>query len=1078
MSPYPLGPGGSMNNDRFPSRRNFLRTALAAPLAGAMVGGYSPAAAQNQSAGGASSLVARVILDKELYDPGAVVNGEVHFRLPADGPVVARWVDSFGRVVHETELPPSKSGVARQKFEFCLDPGCTYRNWIRVWVNGVEQTVGAHFMCSPAPKPWDDFHVISWAHYPNGFYDLLRKVGVDGTIAYKEATDPVLDNNFNFYVEQLMWEVFAIYHKDQPLWRGLLNQIELDRNNLDLWVRKPCLNDPKTDEYVNDHLTRYVRIHRAFRPLFYNIADELGQGDQIRPNDFCHSSFCTIKFAQYLRMIYGHVGALANEWAVGELTHWDDESLHNGSEWAKSNLMISSTTTDCAFDRVAIAALQVKYGGLAGVNKGWGSNFPSPRQGTSDDEQWKPLLALLRDTRSFPELTEEALSAGLGSIGKANARWGTHTGWGAEQHPAGFKSWAEVATFLKRFYQELSEVRSTEGWNVSPWCDFRNFMDRTFADAIGRARAVCQAEDPHARCAIEGGQAPFPYGWYNYENVVKVVDVIEPYNCGNNVEVIRSFNPNVIMVSTHGFNHKPGTPLTDEDRLVQKRAPQPIWWGLFHSHRGSLIWDANIPEYQFVDQQTREITPAAMTFADTFRELHQGIGKLILSSRRLHDGIAIHFSQPSMQVHWLLDNVGNARKWPVHSGGDHDNHFIAVRNGWTKVIEDLGLQYEFVGRGQIEEGKLGKGEYRVLILPQSLAVSALEVELIGEFVKAGGVLVADYRVATMNEHGRDLGRGQFDDVFGITHLKGSTKGASVNGSANLGSLRLNGEKLNLVVGDETLSVTSGKALAQSGQVPLIVVNEFGKGKAVFLNVETARYPYDRLQLNRATSLPSVVEQILGLANIEPQVHVLDSTGNRLPGTEVVRFQNGAYEHVAVFRNPQFDDGGWGDLPIMPEREWAGSIDNSLLEKDAPITLAWRDAMPTYDLRGRRDLGQTAKVQLLLDAWSPLVVTRAPQPVPALGVETPAEAQAGHPLMVTLRSEAPLPEGTFRVVRVEFVTPDGLTYDLYARNIRLELTAQQERFDLAYNDPLGRWQLNAYDLITGQVVQTAFTLRAS
>ena len=161
----------------------------------------------------------------------------------------------------------------------------------------------------------------------------------------------------------------------------------------------------------------------------------------------------------------------------------------------------------------------------------------------------------------------------MGPIEKANERWGTHTGWGAEQHPTGFKSWAEVATVVKRFYQELSEVRSTEGWNVSPWCDFRNFMDQTFADAIGRARATCQAEDPHARCATEGGQSPFPFGWYNYENVVKVVDVIEPYNGGNNDEVIRSLNPNVIMLSTHGFDHKPGTPLTEEDRSGAEARP-------------------------------------------------------------------------------------------------------------------------------------------------------------------------------------------------------------------------------------------------------------------------------------------------------------------------------------------------------------------------------------------------------------------------------------------------------------------------------------------------------------------------
>jgi len=1049
---------------------------LATPIAGAIAGKYPGAAAQEKPASRASSVVAQVLLDHELYDHGGVLNGQVHFRLAALGPVVVRWMDSFGRIVQQAEFQPSTSGVARQSFSFELERGFTYRNWIRAWVDGVEQTAGAQFLLSPPPKPWDDFHVISWAHYPDGFYDLLRQVGVDGTIAYRDGDfDNVLDNNFNFYSEQLVWEVFAIYHKDQPLWRGLLNRIVSDRNNLDLWIRQPCVNDPKTDEYVQDHLRGYVRRHRAFRPLFYNIADELGQGDQIRPNDFCHSTFCTLKFAQYLRKLYGTVGAVAKEWAASEQTRWDDDSLHNGSQWAKSNLMVHLTTTDRAFDAVAVAALQAKYGGLAGLNKEWGTHFPAPAAGSSNHEQWAPLLAAVSETRSILVLTEKALNDKLGPIETANERWGSHTGWGATQRPAGFKSWTEVITFINRFYRELSEVRSTEGWNVSPWCDFRKFMDTTFADAIGRARAVCKAEDPHARCATEGGQAPFAFGWYNYENVVKVVDVIEPYNIGNNVEVIRSLNPAVIMVSTHGYQHKPGKPLTDEDRLYQKRAPQPIWWGLFHHHRGSLIWDANLPEYQFVDQQTRDLTPSAMTFSDAFNELHQGIGKLIINSRRLHDGIAIHFSQPSMQVHWLLDNVGNARDWMLKSGGDRHSHFTGVRNSWTKLIEDLGLQYEFVGQGKIEEGKLAGNEYRVLIMPQSVAVSEREVEQIRQFVRAGGMLVADYRTATMNEHGRDLGRGQLDDVFGIAHAKGQAKGPAIIGLESDPSLPLQGKKLNLNVGDETIRTTSGKAFAQSGQVPLIIVNSFGHGKAVFLNLEISTYPYERLQANSSSSLAELMAGVFGVAQIEPQVRVLDVAGKRLPGTEIVRFGNGAYEHVAIFRNPQTDDGGWGDLPTLPERGWAGEIDNSLLEKPAQITIAWPAAMPTYDVRGKRDFGDVAKVQMVLDPWSPLVLTRTPNLIPELRVGAPEQVQAGGPLAVTLRAEAPLPPGTFRIVRLELVAPEGHPDELYSRNVRVESTSHIERFHLAYNDPAGQWRVIAHDLVSGRVVEASFTL---
>ena len=74
------------------------------------------------------------------------------------------------------------------------------------------------------------------------------------------------------------------------------------------------------------------------------------------------------------------------------------------------------------------------------------------------------------------------------------------------------------------------------------------------------------------------------------------------------------------------------------------------------------------------------------------------------------------------------------------------------------------------------------------------------------------------------------------------------------------------------------------------------------------------------------------------------------------------------------------------------------------------------------------------------------------------------------------NESPLPEGTSRIVRLELLTPDGKPCEIYARNVRVESTLHLERFDLAYNDPKGRWKVNSHDLMTGQVAQTEFTLR--
>lgn len=1075
-----------MRKNVMPSRRSFLRTALGTAIAGSAlavpIAAALPQSVDEQSAD--ATVVARVKLDRELYDSDGVANGSISFRLPPPGQTEIEWIDSFGRVAARSVLAPPASIDRPQLFSFRLASGLTYRNWVRLKVNGVPQAEGAEFLLSPPPNPWNDFHVVSWAHYPDGFYDLLRQSGVDATIAYRNGSfSNVLDNDFNFYVEQMAWEVFAIYHKDQPLWKGLIAKVMQDRKNLGLWVRQPCLNDPRTDEYVTAHLKQYVRQHRAFRPLYYNIADELGQGDQIKPNDFCHSEHCTIKFAEYLRNLYGTPGGVESEWQAGmEMTRWDDESLRSGTEWEKRDMMISYTTTDRAFDSIALAAFHARYGGVTNFNKQWGTTFPEPRGvGMSVRDEWEPVLGLVSDTRSIVNLNEEALADSFGPLPKANDRWGRRAGWKAVQKPTDFQTWTQVLDFLKRFYKELGEVSSTDGWNVSAWCDFRNFMDSTFADAILRAAQVCKAEDPHARCATEGGQCPFPFGWYNYEQVLRAVDVIEPYNIGNNVEVIRSLKPETIMVSTHGYEYTPGKPLTAENRLQQKRAVRPIWWGVFHSHRGSLIWDDNLRNYRFVDEKTRELTPAAETFSEVFNELHRGIPKLVMNSRRTHDSIALHYSQPSMQVHWLLSNLKNAREWPSHSAGDRGSHITAVRNGWTKLIEDLGFQYNFVSGPQIESGKLTSGEYRAFVMPQSLAISAQEAEQIRQFVRGGGLLIADYRNATMNQHGRDLGHGQLNDVFGISRSPATSlpeESGTARGVANEGSLELQGKQLKLLKpGDAGIKATTGKALAESGSTPLVIVNQFGKGKAVFLNLEISAYAYQRLQASLDTSLPDLMEGVFGLANIAPRLRVLGIDGKRLAGAEVVIYQNGGCEHVAVFRNPQFDDGGWGSFPTLEAREWAGSIDNSRLEKEARVQLVWGSAGQTYNVRERKDLGSVKTIEATLEPWSPLVFTRSSQALPKLRLGVAGEITAGETLGVTIHDDAPLPEGTFRVIRFELDDPSGKTYELYSRNMLAQATPFREDIPLAFNDPKGRWKVRARDVMTGQTVETMLNVVA-
>jgi hypothetical protein len=1052
-------------------------------------------------------VLGRIKLDQELANQDGALSGHLRFLRAVTGPVVVRWIDSFGRVSDEQTLSVG-SGTVTAPFSFNMRAGLTYVNWIRVTVNGVPQVATAKFMLSPEHTPWNDFHTISWAHYPDGFFDQLRAAGMDAIIAYvNDDFDPVLDNDFRYYVEQMAWEVFSIYHKDQTMWRSLLAKVSTDRDNLDLWVRQPCVNDPATTAYLHDHISRFARMYGPFRPLFYNIADELGQGDQIRPNDFCHSKYCTDKFAEYLRAMYRVPPQVADEWGVGEFTRWDDTPLDGFRAGDKTASMISYTTTDRAFEAVALAGLKARYKTIGNFNQQWGTGFPVPRGNTVMPDSWNPILGVARESLSVPVLDDASLEKQMGPLDEANARWGGLGSWDAPNEPTTFKTWREVAAFIKRYFKELGEITSTRHWNVAPWCDFRNFMDETFADGVKRAADICKAEDPYALCATEGGQCPFAFGWYNYEQVVRAVDVIEPYNIGNNVEVVRSLNPAVIMISTHGFGTVPGHALTEKERIAQKRQVRPIWWGLFHRHNAALIWDDNEAGNEFVNMRTGKLTASAETFSGTFHELRAGVGKLMINSTRKHDGIAIHYSQASIQAHWLLDNLKYAREWMLKSGGDSDSVCVAVRNSWTKLVEDVALQYNFVGKDRIAAGDLSSGEYKVFIMPQSVAVGVDEVQQIRAFVQAGGTLIADCRAADLDGHGRDIGGakvagyfpangnadldghgpdyggGQLDDVFGIAHGPARSVAKTVTGTRNEGAVQLEGKQLRgLQPGDATVVASSGKALAHSGDVPLVIVNQYGSGRAIFLNLEIADYAYLRLKGNSVSSLPELMESVFALADVKPQVRVLGPDGTRLPGTEIVRFSNGGAEQVGIFRNPQTDDGGFGAYPKLladsnvPDIDpnLSVNIDNSLLEKEEEVTIEWTSPGQTYDVRARKDLGKTSTVKTKLDPWSALVFTRSQQPLPSLKVEVRG-AHAGAMAEVVLTGEGSLPDGTFRVVHLEFRTPTGESYELYARNVMLHSSPYVERIPFAVNDPKGNWKVVAHDLATGQVAEIPFEL---
>ncbi|MGH9664693.1 MAG: beta-galactosidase, partial [Bryobacteraceae bacterium] len=146
-----------------------------------------------------------------------------------------------------------------------------------------------------------------------------------------------------------------------------------------------------------------------------------------------------------------------------------------------------------------------------------------------------------------------------GSLAALNQEWGTN-----------FTAWDLVTpTTTHRAMQR------TDG-NFAAWADFKEWMDISYADALRMGREAIEEVDPDAYVGVGGGQMP-GWGGYDYSRITESLTEIEPYDIGNNIEIIRSLNPAMPMLTT-------GFASGDWEK-------QRVWHELFHGNRGLIIWD-------------------------------------------------------------------------------------------------------------------------------------------------------------------------------------------------------------------------------------------------------------------------------------------------------------------------------------------------------------------------------------------------------------------------------------------------------------------------------------------------------
>ena len=416
-----------------------------------------------------------------------------------------------------------------------------------------------------------------------------------------------------------------------------------------------------------------------------------------------------------------------------------------------------------------------------------------------------------------------------------------------EQWEMNFTTWDAVMP------PTTDEAMKRRGENFSAWSDFNEWMDISFAGALKMGRDAIQSVDPHAYVGIGGGQMP-GWGGYDYSRIAKSLNAIEPYDIGNNIEILRSLNPQMAVLTT-SFARGPW----EKHR---------VWYELLHGNRGLVIWDdkaAFIGPGTTIGERGREVEPY-------YKELRDGVAALLINSQRIDDPIAIHYSQPSMRIEWMLAQRPNGEKWVTRNSSTEyrDSEFLRLRESFCRLIEDEGLQYNFVSYDQVEQGELMRGGYRVLMLPRSTALSSAEAQSMRNFVAQGGTLIADGQPGVFDERCKRLAKPQLQDIFSA--------------------------------------------------------GTYGRGKAILLKSSILNYHQDRV-VNKEGEAHRMMGDLL--RNIKPKFAATDASGKPHAGIEIHTFRNGAVHIVALHSNPELRIDELGPPEFKSNDRFAKPADISL-----------------------------------------------------------------------------------------------------------------------------------------------------
>lgn len=430
-------------------------------------------------------------------------------------------------------------------------------------------------------------------------------------------------------------------------------------------------------------------------------------------------------------------------------------------------------------------------------------------------------------------------------------------------------------------------------------------------------------------------------------------------------------------------------------------------------------------------------------FFKALDEVHSGYDELLLG-HEVRDPIALHWSGPSFFLCGL-------EEWER----SQDSTKIADLQRWcTHSIPRLGLRPYYLSYGMLERGELGFwGTPKVMILQYSNAMSQRECDTLRKYVQDGGCLVAGVDVATRTEHGHPYETPPLDDVFGIRRtgkFQQVTLRKDEEDHSNDVTMTLPGEAEPMTFNSQftgapnietTTATLNGRWGTKERGGPVFMVNEFGKGRAIYLN-----FP---LTGTMGEARDRIARWLYDTTDVKPFASA--------QGCKLSRFRDGDAYYACL-------EVAYGFPPEYYEK----------VSKESKVTL--QEKRHVYDARLGIYLGETDTFQPMFKDHSVAIYTCLPYRVNGLTIQPPAEVNPGDLLSCNVTIDISSEKQVRHVLRVSAIQPDGKPRKLLGYNIVTTDGKGKAQLPLAYNAQPGKWELVIRDVATGTEARQPFIVR--